>query len=308
MKNKLYFPFEVNMINGSKESELIEKMGPKGFGIYIMILTELRHGVNYRCNLSSIKGMARRCKISHTLLKQVIYDSELFNIYQQEDKIIISSPYMNKVMQGYDETIQKNSMAGKKNADKAKRNSKGQFTIGDGTIEENRKEKNKNTTSTTKVVEKQEEQPLIFNSDTNTGTELKSWETYLDLATGDEEWMALLAMNSGISKLFVKHQAAIIDAFRKHVQLLGNESSQQSVADVKAYFANFMRPGTATQKRVADQLNAFEEIARRASGTSFETIDPQTGERNYYGHPIPADAPPRPNDNAAWSPTEHKWI
>ena len=297
MKTKLYFPFEVNMINGSKEAELIETQGPKGFGIYIMILTELRHGVNYRCNLSAIKGMARRCKISAKLLEQVLYSSGLFKISQQEEEVIISSPYMDNVMRNYDEKIRKNAMAGKKNADNAKRNPKGQFTIGDGTIEENRIEKNKTTTAVA----------VVENGDV-ADAGFKSWETYLNTATQDEEWMNILTAKSGISTLFVKHPTAVIEAFRQHIQLQGKGSSLQSVEHIQAYFANFLRPGTPTQKRVAEQLVALEEEIRRSSFNRYETVDPQTGQRSYYGHLIPAEAPPRPNDNAVWSPTKSKWI
>ncbi|NDV84705.1 Lin1244/Lin1753 domain-containing protein [Bacteroides sp. 51] len=319
MKAKLYFPFEVNMINGSKVAELIETQGAKGFGVYILILIELRNSVNYQCSPSAIKGMARRCKISQKTLKRVLYDSGLFEFDLQQEGEIISAPYMDRAMGAYEEKIRKNARAGKKNADKAKRNARGQFTIGDGSIEENRIEKNKTTTSTTNVVEEKQEQQMVFNSDINAGTNttdttniagagLESWETYLDLATQDKEWMTILAMNSGISKLFLKYQERIIEAFRKHVRLQGSGSSQQSVGDIKAYFANFMRPGTPTHSRVAGLLALLDDVHNRAGCNPYETFDAQTGKRSYYGNPIPADAPPRPNDNAVWSPQENQWI
>ena len=319
MKAKLYFPFEINMINNNKESMLIEALGPKGFGGYIMILTELRHNPNYRCTLSAVKGMARRCKISQKLLEQVLYDFDLFKISREEEEPIISSPYMDQAMSTYEEKHRRLSEAAKKRSSKCSRDENGQFTDTIGALNEiklNEIKSNKTTTAVA-VVENGEcsETPHPSSAavvddnhvmDANAG--LKSWKTYLDIATGDEAWMAILAMNSGISKLFVKHRQAVIEAFRQHIQLQGKGSSLQSVAHVQAYFANFLRPGTPTHKRVAEQLAALEEQTRQASPNRFETIDPETGQRNYYGHPIPADAPLRPNDNAAWSPTEHKWI
>ena len=311
MKNKLHFPFEVNMTNKNKEAKLIETHGPKGFGTYIMILTELRQSVKYQCSMEAVKGMARRFKISTQILKGVLYDFGLFDISLEEDGTEnISSPYINRVMKAYEDRLDKLSKAGKKNADNSKRDASGKFAIKDGALDKDKdNDKDKTTTSTTKVVEKKEqEQEMVFSSDINAGNELKSWETYLDIATRDEHWMSILAMKSGISKLFVKHRTAVIESFRQHVQLQGSGSSQQSVADIQAYFANFLRPGTPTHQRVAEQLRALEEGVRQTSLNRYETIDPQTGARSYYGHPIPASAPPRPNDNTVWSPTESKWI
>ncbi|KAK9670984.1 hypothetical protein QE152_g41053 [Popillia japonica] len=62
----------------------------------------------------------------------------------------------------------------------------------------------------------------------------KSWEGYLEKAIADEQWMEVLAMNSGISKLFVKHRQLVIDTFRQHVVLQGNDTSLQAVCETPA--------------------------------------------------------------------------
>lgn len=179
MKAKLYFPLEVNMINGKKESKLIEAFGPKGFGTYIMVLTELRHSPSYQCALSTIKGTARRCKITQKLLEQVLYDFDLFEITREEDGTEnISSPYINRVMKVYEERLKKLAEAGKKGYDKVNRKSNGQFTASGGALDKDKdKDKDNTTTSTTEVVK--EEEQSVFNSDRYAGSELKLCETQI---------------------------------------------------------------------------------------------------------------------------------
>jgi len=268
--------------------------------------------------------MARRCKISKPLLSKVLTDFRLFEINQGEDDEIISSPYLNRVMGEYEEKCRKQSEAGKKNADKAKRKSNGQFAIGDGSIEKNRIEKkrieenkkDKNTSMTT--ISKEEEKSvkaktLVIDGEPviNLNAESilhKTWEECLEHATKDEIWVEQLAMSSGISKLFMKHRELVIELFRQHVLLQGGRPNIHTVQEIKAYFANFLRQGTPTQKRVAEQLTEREREIAETSPYRFETIDPKTGERTYYGNPIPSEAPPRPNQNAVWSQQLNAWI
>lgn len=291
----LYFPCEVNMLNNENVSEMIDTHGPKGFGAYILILSELRQSAGYTCGMHTLNGIARWCKIRRGLLESILYDFDLFILTRQEDTLMISSPYLNRVMEAYDEKMQKLVDAGKIRSDKGKRNQRGQFTSNAGALDNIRLDK---TTSTTVVVE--ETAPAA--------TEINDWETYLDEAIQDEAWMELLAMNSGMSKMFVRNRDAAVDIFRQHVNLQGKNTQITSVGDIKAYFANFLRPGTPTNKHLAAQLTQREEALWKHSPYRFETIDPETGERTYYGNPIPADAPPRPNDNAVWTPECAQWV
>jgi len=320
MKIEQYFPFEVNMINSEKVAELIEVYGPKGFGIYVMILIELRHSPNYRCGLNAIKAIARRCKIGNTLLMKVLGDFGLFEIEGQTNNTTISSPYLDRVMGAYDERLSKLAEAGKKGYDKSKRKSNGQFTANGGALDKIREEEikeDKNTSMTT--ISKEEEKSVEAKTlvvddgesviDRNAETILhKTWEECLEQAIKDEIWVEQLAMSSGMSKLFVKHRELVIELFRQHVLLQGGRPNIRTEQEIKAYFANFLRPGTPTQKRVAEQLCEREREIAKTSPYRFETIDPETGERSYYGNPIPAQAPPRPNDNAVWSPKVNEWI
>ncbi|KAK9663722.1 protein of unknown function (DUF4373) [Popillia japonica] len=82
-KLKLYLPFEIDFVHNDLHSELIERYGAHGLGIYFMVLMELRNHEGYRCRLSTIKGAARRCVAdpdhSCTLLDQVDVQKENYD-------------------------------------------------------------------------------------------------------------------------------------------------------------------------------------------------------------------------------------
>jgi hypothetical protein len=298
-KSKLYFPLETDLINQINVSALIENCGPKGFGTYVMILTELRNCADYRCSLNALKGMARRCKIHISLLKQVLYDFGLFDVDRENGEEIISSPYIDRVMKMYDEKLEKLVEGGKKRSDKSVRGANGQFTSQAGALDKIRLDKKK--TATTVAVKDDAAVAVAIAG-------FKNWEDCFAEAMKEELWLEIVAMNSGMSQLFVKHRKWVIEAFRQHIILQGKGSTLHYVGDIKSYFANFMRQGTPTQKRIAQQLAQIEKELQQTSAHRYETIDMQTGERTYYGNPIPRDAPPRPNENAVWSKELNTWI
>lgn len=311
MKNEFYFPLEVNLLSNKNVAKLIEKKGARGFGIYIITLIELRLSPNFQNNKESLKAIARRCRIPIKQLEEVLFDYNLFNVTKEEESYIITSPYINRVMDAYNKKIENHSKAGKINSEKAKRNEKGQFTIADGTIEEKRiEEKRIEHSSSTDVEEESSSRSFVFDENKMPGNnlvQLKHWEEYINQALQEESWMEVLAMKSGMGKNFLIHREWLIKQFRQHVILQGSEGRILSLYDAKSYLANFFRQGSITQKNLAEELQKLQQQQQQNSAHRFETIDPITGERSYYGKPIPPYAPPRPNDNAVWIEKERMW-
>ena len=143
-----YFPLEVNLFNDHHVSMLIEKHGPKGYGAYMMILTGLRNCEDYEGTLFTIEGIARRCKISPKMLHCVLYDFGLFEITHTDRFVLISSPYLNRVMGAYEEKRRILIENGKKGFSKVSRNADGQFTAAGGALDKIRLDKKKKTTTT----------------------------------------------------------------------------------------------------------------------------------------------------------------
>ena len=128
------------------------------------------------------------------------------------------------------------------------------------------------------------------------------WEQYVDSLQQEQEWKDIMAMRTGLKQQFFSLYPRMVEHFKQHVRLLGNESRILSSSDAKHYFCFFLDPGSTTFRRMMAELQKPKD----KGAYKYEDHDPITGQRSYCGVPIPADAPPRPNSQAVWS--EDKWI
>ena len=129
-----------------------------------------------------------------------------------------------------------------------------------------------------------------------------AWEQYVDSLQQEEQWKELMAMRTGLKKDFYKFFPRIVENFKQHVRLLGNEGRILSPSDAKHYFCFYLDPGSVTFKKLWEELHKPIDKGKY----KYEERDPATGQRSYCGVPIPADAPPRPNGQAVWC--DGKWI
>jgi hypothetical protein len=146
-----------------------------------------------------------------------------------------------------------------------------------------------------KVKESKEEKRKV-------STTTPMWEQYVDSLQQEQEWKDIMAMRTGLKQQFFSLYPRMVEHFKQHVRLLGNESRILSSSDAKHYFCFFLDPGSTTFRRMMAELQKPKD----KGAYKYEDHDPITGQRSYCGVPIPADAPPRPNSQAVWS--EDKWI
>lgn len=252
-------------------------------------------------------------KVETNILKEECMERLTEKHGREGDTMRISSVYLNRVMKTLEDKRKRQSKVGKKNAPFIKRTDNRPLTVTISAEEKSREE------ATTLAHAGSSCCPTENSANENIDTgdcdhfpdlilHTKTWQEYFEEAVTDEEWIALLIMNSGVSPMFVRHQELIIQAFRDYVELQGTGVNIQSHRDIRSYFANFLRPGTTTHKRVIRQLLDHEEHMRNNPEHRFETVDQVTGARSYHGHPIPEEAPPRPNNTAVWSADKKKWI
>ncbi|MDL2211208.1 hypothetical protein LJB79_01335, partial [Bacteroides sp. OttesenSCG-928-M17] len=136
----------------------------------------------------------------------------------------------------------------------------------------------------------------------------KGWKALVDEAVARPIWFEQLARSTRLGRRFTDRPAKMVSLFKEHISLQGSGYRIDSVEEAQSYMTNFFRPGTKTWKRLIEQLAELEEEEKRATGFSpYEDYDPATGLRSYYGLPIPADAPPRPSDRVRWNPTDKVW-
>ena len=129
-----------------------------------------------------------------------------------------------------------------------------------------------------------------------------AWERYVDELRHEQSWIEIMAMRSGLGVVFVNRFPEVLRHFKRHIQAVGNEKDIQSSSDAKRYFNNFNTPGSTTFQKLVDELQKPVDQGKY----KYEDRDPVTGQRSYCGVPIPADAPPRPNNQAVWC--EGKWV
>ena len=313
MENNQYIPLGTNHSSDDNLIALTEAYGMQGYGIYIALLFELRKRADYLCALRSIPALARRWEVSSEELEHIIYDFGLFGFTSRAaangietagEVDCFCSPYLFQVMDPLEQRRVLLSAAGKQRAATAERSVHGRFTNLHQPV----------STSMDQQVEKsiveqsnsREEQSSSREEKSQSKTEKSCcrWELLLEEIFDDQSWLEVQAMHSGMGSGFAERLPDILSFFKNHVRTYGKEATILSVADAKSYFSNVIRRGSPARKSLDAYLAKRQLANKQRDPYRFEQRDPLTGERMYCGRPIPADAPPRPHENAVWSGEE----
>lgn len=131
------------------------------------------------------------------------------------------------------------------------------------------------------------------------------WEMLVDQMAESESYMESMAMHSCMGKLFVERQEEVIAAFKEHIRRFGREDGLLFLRDVKLYFGNYLSPGGRPAQELKKRLLGSCRQAAEEELYRFEQLI--GGQRTYLGHPIPKDAPPRPDRSAVWDEVHWKW-
>ena len=292
MKKDQYIPHEVSMRTTSEVMKLIEEEGMTGYGIYWALMEYLRVQDNYVGDIGAMKYLSRQLKTSIDRLMRILKNYGLFEVAD----FTFQSRKLNSVMKPLED----------------KRKAMDKQLSDDRCMTVQRKARNPLKTnvdiSLSKVKESKEENtPSKSSSSTEAvaGKTVKytpAWEQYVDSLQQEEQWKELMAMRTGLKKDFYKFFPRIVENFKQHVRLLGNEGRILSPSDAKHYFCFYLDPGSVTFKKLWEELHKPIDKGKY----QYEERDPATGQRSYCGVPIPADAPPRPNGQAVWC--DGKWV
>ncbi|HEY5571307.1 MAG TPA: Lin1244/Lin1753 domain-containing protein [Bacteroidales bacterium] len=300
MKKWLYFPHDLLAGSDVKLMNLIENGGLEMYGAYWVLIEHLRAQDGYRSDLSAIRSLARKVKISYTKLMKVVTDFDLFIVKEGS----FYSPGLIKRMEPYDVKKDKSSENGKKGAAaKALKNSSTNSSEEEANrVEKSKVEKNKKTSYSEgkkvatvcddTIQEKTEQLPV------------PRWEYFIDQAFEDKRWMGLVGRQSALKEGFEDNQLFIEQCFKDHIQQIGTETKICSLQEAKSYFSNFIRPGAATRPGLEQRLR--EEL-RSEDPYPYENYDPKTGIRSCFGIVIPSNAPPRPDCSVRWNQERNGW-
>ena len=296
MKRDQYIPHEVSMRSTSEVMNLIEKEGMAGYGIYWALMEYLRVQDNYVGDLRLLSTLKRQLKIRQAKLDMVLHGYGLFVCNGDT----FYSPKLNEVMKPFEdrrariEAYKRQKEKGNSLEISEVSTEKSDIVSfeGKGKGEGKGKEERKTTSS----LKEKDDDGLIPVSFT------PAWERYVDGLRHEQSWIELMAMRSGMGKAFVQRFDEVLQLFKEHVQSVAHESHIISPSEAKRYFCFFNTPGSATFRKLVEELQKPIDKGK----FRFEHRDPTTGQRSYCGIPIPNDAPPRPNDQAVWC--EGKWV
>lgn len=292
MSDNYYIPIYANILAEDNLCKMMEEKGAKGLGVFLFLIVELRMRKNFKCNVNNIGALARKLRVKKEFMETIIFDSKLFVTTKSENEEYFESPYLKKALESMTRKRKKHKDLPTENGQTAGEPPQGQLS-GNKPLEKERKEKeSKEKNSKEVVVEKEKE----------------TWEHYVDEAMHEQGWLEVQAKNSGMGTLVLERKQEIFALFRQHVLTQGSEGQIMCLYDAKSYFANFIRQGTKTNKWVAGCLEQHLAKERQTDPYRFETRDPATGARSYFGFPIPPGAPPRPSKDASWSDLTHQWI
>ena len=299
MKKDQYIPHEVSMRNTTEVMNLIESEGMAGYGIYWALMEYLRVQDGYVGDLQALAPLKRQLKIRQSKLDRVLHGFGLFVCHGNT----FYSPKLNEVMKPFEDR------RARIEAYKRKKEKENSLEINEVNAEKRDIVSFEvKGTGEGKGEGKEETTSSLNKKDVDAGkslaTPLLSWERHVNELRNEQSWIEIMAMRSGLGKVFVQRFDEVLQAFKEHVQSIAHESHIDSPSEAKKYFCFFNTPGSATFKRIAAMLQKPIDRGKY----KHEDRDPATGKRSYCGIPIPADAPPRPNAQAAWSEEKLKWI
>ena len=301
MKKDQYIPHEVCSRSNSQVINLIETEGMAGYGIYWALLEYLRVQDNYIGEIKALASLRRQLKIRKAKLDKVLTGFGLFVCNADT----FYSPKLNELMKPFEEKRARidafKRKKEKSNSLEISDNSSPTCDIisfegkgkGEGKGEGKGKEETSSPISSSSAEAVAEAAPV---------SSIPTWERYVDDLQQDEQWKELMAMRTGLRQQFYTCFPRIVDSFKRHVRMLGNEGKIFSPSEAKRYFCFYLDPGSVTFKRLWEELH--KPVDKGAY--QHEDYDTATGKRSYCGMSIPADAPPRPNVQAVWC--EGKWV
>ena len=299
MKKDQYIPHEISMRSTTEVMNLIESEGMAGYGIYWALMEYLRVQDGYVGDLQALAPLKRQLKIRQSKLDRVLHGFGLFVCHGNT----FYSPKLNEVMKPFEDR------RARIEAYKRKKEKENSLEINEVNAEKRDivsfevkgkgEGKGEGKEETTSSLNKKD-----GDAGKSLATPLLSWERHVNELRNEQSWIEIMAMRSGLGKVFVQRFDEVLQAFKEHVQSIAHESHIDSPSEAKKYFCFFNTPGSATFKRIAAMLQKPIDRGKY----KHEDRDPATGKRSYCGIPIPADAPPRPNAQAAWCEEKRKWI
>ena len=317
-----YFPHDRNVRNNAKVMNLIKHEGMAGYGAYWVIMEYLHAQDGYTALLDSVSYIARLCSSNIRKLKRIVMEYDLFVIegdsFHSEELIQKMQPFERKFGQTLNQESDKKDTA---RSDKSLKTSEKTFSPDEvyNNINNNKKKIKEKISSSEDIQKKvaspkpqvSEEEEILVKpvvSESCTSAPAPGWETWVDMLGKDESWKKLMSQRTRLHKFFFILFDRVMLIFKNHIRGMGKEHTIRSLNDAKRYFFCFVDPDSYTGKRLSARMRDEIEYWKGHNPFRFEDDNPDSNVRTYWdGLPIPADAPPRPNDYVMWNTQTASW-
>lgn len=319
MDTMSWFKHPRDLSNDKRMSLLINREGGKGYGTYLYIIETLFMQADGKLNFCQLDTMSRK-GFSRKCMERVIRDYKLFIIQGEEFESAISFGQTKN-----NEYLSENSpTVARKTSNTGQKANKNEMPKSDDislivkkkevhpglarTREEKRREDKK------RAEEEKEESAAATSSSDKTQhipQPIRPWRELVDRLSENSSWLEIACMKSGYGGLLQRCLPEALKVFKQHVEAYGKGECLLKMSDVYSYFINFTRAGSRTSQDLRAALLAYETSRNaRSSPTDNPYRHEQhiDGRRFYLGCPIPPDAPPRPDENAAWNEELHTWM
>lgn len=278
MAEEWYSKMDSNFMEDDRIDLLIEETGAEGWGIYSLLLRTLRRKPMQRCDVRTLKGFARKYMIAEEILYKVIHEYGLFGLEVEGDITFLVSPDLRITMETSEEKVIPRMSVRQRQVITAKRASNGRFTAKQAphhhaiVVEEGEE-----AVAVAAAVERNDTAAVAKSNKSNTGKKQKKsapqqvqyeWEEYITQALAEDEWLSAMATQT---KLPLSTQTEeLVDMFKIHVKMQGNEEMICSLRTAKRYMANFFRPESPTHKRVKQELDERYWAAKAKENRQLE--------------------------------------
>lgn len=309
-------------MNDPRMQNLVEKEGLKGLGAYWVIIEKLAMLPEPRAQFSYIRPFCDR-KIPLSYLKRIVLE---YNLFEMEDEGYFMPKELNPPRKKGEKTAQNGSEKSgseaknnEKTAEKARKNARKTTQNPDKTQETSDLQKgnsdNNNNITTTSSTEEKEEGEGGEEGAGKGGEEagkirpIEPWHKLIDQLSEESAWLDIACIHSGYGKLLKQHIKEAVETFRQHIILHDNGNTLLELKDARQYFVNFVRAGQRTSQTLymhLSELDARLSAAAQPDPYRYELL--VDGRRTYQGCPIPDNAPPRPDKNAAWNEELQCWM
>lgn len=323
-------------MNDPQMQRLTEQEGLRGSGAYWVIIEKLSLLPEPRATLEYLRPFCNK-KIPFSYLKKIILEYQLFTLdedgYFSPVELNATSKKRKKTAENESknkpETAKSPSLfaeneqkSDRKQPNPSEKKSENEPEIPTKALEncrigknkrENKEENIKDNTITpsSSLAERKRNPPYTTTDEFGNCQVLHpivSWEESLKNLSEDSGYIDLAFMRCGYGELLKRRFKDAVEYFRRHIILYHKQDNLPNEYEVYKYFANFTAAGARTSTELRNYLRQLDEADRLEHPNAYRFEKLIDGKRTYNGCPLPADAPPRPNDRCLWNNITGKWV